>query len=168
MEATFRIRSMSSAGKSRPKAPELPADIHSALVETLFGTTGAFVSGLLGAILVPTIAYARTREGIYLICLAVVGVLSLVRLAVYVAHKKSSGENRLGRPRFGEAAYAVGAIGFMFSVGVTAALLFVRNADQISILYGVILTMGCAGALAGRNAGRPFIVYGQVLGVCGP
>jgi len=155
-------------GKSRRKSPELPPDIHSALVETLFGTTGAFVSGLLGAILVPTIAYARTREDIYLICLAVVGVLTLVRLAVYVAHKRASDENRARRARFWEAAYAVGAIGFMLAVGVTAALLFVRNADQIAILYGVILTMGCAGALAGRNAGRPFIVYGQVLGVCGP
>ncbi|MGZ3364511.1 MAG: putative bifunctional diguanylate cyclase/phosphodiesterase [Caulobacteraceae bacterium] len=159
---------MSSVRKSRRQAPELPPDIHSALVETLFGTTGAFVSGLLGAILVPTIAYARTRENVYLICLAVVGALSIVRLGVYIAHKKASGDNRAGRARFWEAAYAVGAIGFMLSVGVTAALLFVRNADQISILYGDILTMGCAGALAGRNAGRPFIVYGQVLGVCGP
>jgi diguanylate cyclase (GGDEF)-like protein len=159
---------MSSARKSRRHAAELPPDIHSALVETLFGTTGAFVSGLLGAILVPAIAYARTRESIYLICLAVVGLMSLGRLAVYLAHKRASGENRARRARAWEAAYAVGAIGFMASVGVTAALLFVRNADQISILYGVILTMGCAGALAGRNAGRPFIVYGQVLGVCGP
>src|ERR1700761_7719954 len=107
MEESFRIRSMSSSGKPRPKTPELPAEIHSALVETLFGTTGAFVSGLLGAILVPTIAYARTREGIYLVCLAVVCVLSLVRLAVYLAHKKSTGENRAGRARFWEAAYAV-------------------------------------------------------------
>ena len=159
---------MSAPKKARRIAPELPPDIHSALVETLFGTTGAFVSGILGAILVPAIAYARTREPIYLICLAVVGVLSLVRLAVYIAHKRASGESRARRARFWEAAYAVGAIGFMLSVGVTAGLLFVRNGDQISILYGVILTMGCAGALAGRNAGRPFIVYGQVLGVCGP
>ncbi len=159
---------MASVRKPRRQAPELPPDIHSALVETLFGTTGAFVSGLLGAILVPTIAYARTRESVYLICLAVVGLLSMVRLAVYIAHNKASGDSRAVRARFWEAAYALGAIGFMLSVGVTAALLFVRNADQISILYGVILTMGCAGALAGRNAGRPFIVYGQVLGVCGP
>jgi diguanylate cyclase (GGDEF)-like protein len=159
---------MSSSRKSRRITPELPPDIHSALVETLFGTTGAFISGILGVILVPAVAYARTREGAYLVCLAVVGVLSVVRLVVYQAHKKASGENRARRARFWEAAYALGAIGFMLAVGVTAALLFVRNDDQISTLYAVILTMGCAGALAGRNAGRPFIVYGQVLGVCGP
>jgi diguanylate cyclase (GGDEF)-like protein len=159
---------MSSARKARRSAPELPPDIHSALVETLFGTTGAFVSGIVGVTLVPAIAYARTGKSIYLVCLAVVGVLSLVRSAVYVSHGKSTGENRTRRARFWEAAYALGAIGFMLSVGVTAAILFVQDGDQIATLYAVILTMGCAGALAGRNAGRPFIVYAQVLGVCGP
>ena len=159
---------MSSPRKSRRPAQELPADIHSALVETLFGTTGAFVSGILGAVLVPVIAYARTRENIYLICLAVVGVLSFVRLGVYVAHKRATPENRARRARFWEVAYAIGAIGFMTGVGVTAALEFVRNADQTAILYGVILAMGCVGNLAGRNSGRPFVVYGQVFGICGP
>jgi diguanylate cyclase (GGDEF)-like protein len=159
---------MFSAMKSRRSSPELPPDIHSALVETLFGTTGAFLSGLLGATLVPAIAYARTGASVYLVCLAVVALLSVVRLAVYVSHKNASGENRARRARFWEAAYAVGAIGFMLSVGVTAAILFVRDGDPISTLYAVILTMGCAGALAGRNAGRPFIVYGQLLGVCAP
>ena len=156
------------ARKSRRAAPELPPDIHSALVETLFGTTGAFVSGILGAILVPAIAFARTRDPIYLVCLGVVGLLSVVRLAVYISHKRSSGESRARRALYWEAVYAVGAIGFMLSVGVTAAILFVQDGDQIATLYAVILTMGCAGALAGRNAGRPFIVYGQVLGVCAP
>jgi diguanylate cyclase (GGDEF)-like protein len=159
---------MSSARKFRRTAPELPPDIHSALVETLFGTTGAFLSGLLGATLVPAIAYARTGAQVYVVCLAVVGFLSVVRLAVYLSHKKASGESRARSARVWEAAYAVGAIGFMLSVGVTAAILFVRDSDPISTLYAVILTMGCAGALAGRNAGRPFIVYGQVLGVCAP
>ena len=159
---------MSSPRKSRRPAQELPADIHSALVETLFGTTGAFVSGILGAVLVPVIAYARTRENIYLICLAVVGVLSFVRLGVYIAHRRATPENRARRARFWEVAYAIGAIGFMTGVGVTAALEFVRNADQTAILYGVILAMGCVGNLAGRNSGRPFVVYGQVFGICGP
>src|SRR5215467_13230134 len=104
--AALRIRFMSSAGKSRRQAPELPPDIHSALVETLFGTTGAFLAGILGAILVPAVAYARTRDWIYIVCLAVVGVLSLVRLAVYLAHRNSSDENRIRRARFWEAAYA--------------------------------------------------------------
>jgi diguanylate cyclase (GGDEF)-like protein len=159
---------MSSARKSRRLTPELPPDIHSALVETLFGTTGAFLSAIVGVTLVPAIAYARTGKSIYLICLAVVGVLSLVRVAVYVAHKRSSDEDRSRRAQFWEAAYALGAIGFMLSVGVTAGILFVQDGDQISTLYAVMLTMGCAGGLAGRNAGRPLIVYAQVLGVCAP
>jgi diguanylate cyclase (GGDEF)-like protein len=159
---------MLSVGKSRRKTPELPPDIHSALVETLFGTTGAFLSGIFGATLVPAIAYARTGGQIYEVCLAVVGFMSIVRLAVYLAHKRASAENRVRRARFWEAAYAIPAIGFMAAVGVTAAIMFVRDGDPISTLYGVILTVGCAGALAGRNAGRPFIVYGQLLGVCAP
>ncbi|HEY4031410.1 MAG TPA: EAL domain-containing protein [Caulobacteraceae bacterium] len=159
---------MSLAGKSRRNAPELPPDIHSALVETLFGTTGAFLAGIFGVTPVPAIAYARTHDPIYLVCLGVVGVMSVIRLAVYLSHKKASEENRVRRAFFWEVVYAIGGIGFMTTVGVTAAILFVRDGDQISTLYSVILTVGCAGALAGRNAGRPFIVYSQLLGVCAP
>ncbi len=56
----------------------------------------------------------------------------------------------------------------MTAVGVTAALLFHRHMDEVTPLYGVVIVMACAGSLAGRNAGRPLIVYGQVVGVLGP
>ena len=46
----------SRAGVSRDK---LPTDIHAALVETLFGTFGSFLAGMIGGLLVPAIAWAK-------------------------------------------------------------------------------------------------------------
>ena len=63
--------------------------------------------------------------------------------------------------------YAIGAVSYLSAVGVTASLLFHSHFDEVTSLYGVIMAVGCAVAISGRNAGRPLIVYGQVLAVDG-
>jgi len=157
------IRSRGEQSKTR-----LPADIHAALVETLFGTFGSFVSGMIGGLLVAVIALVRTHDPIFTVCFIVIVALSVLRVAVLMAHRKTDLVLRKEQAAMWERLYAIGGVGFMLAVGITAAILFARRHDELTALYGIVITMGCAGALAGRNAGRPLIVYGQVLGVCGP
>ena len=152
----------------RKQDRRLPPEVHAQLVETLFGTTGSFIAGMIGGLLVPTVAYIRTQDPLYLGCAIVILAFSALRLGVFMMHEREAEETRLANAVAWEKRYAIGAVGFMTAVGVTAALLCYRAHDDIMTLYGVIISLACAGALAGRNAGRPLIVYGQVLGVCAP
>ncbi len=155
---------------SAPRAPKtvLPAEIHAALVRTLFGTVGSFVSGIVGGLLVPAVAWLRTHDPIFLVCTVALLGLSLLRLMVFYTYMLKDEQAKHDEARRWEKFYALGAIGFMNGVGLTAAILFHQRHDELTTLYGVVIMMGVAGSVAARNAGRPAIVYGQVIGVCSP
>jgi diguanylate cyclase (GGDEF)-like protein len=160
--------SMVRSKMSLDRKSALPGEVHAALVESLFGTIGSFVAGILGGLLVPTIAWARTHDPIFLGCALVMLALSVFRLWVFESHSRSEPAQRKADAGHWERLYAWGGISFMLAVGITASILFFRVHDELTSLYGVVITLGCAGALAGRNAGRPYVVYGQMLGVCCP
>lgn len=159
---------MASLSAPRVRNLALPAEIHSALVKTLFGTVGSFVSGIIGGLLVPAVAWARTNDPIFLVCTVVLLGLSMLRLMVFYTYMLKSEQAKHEEAHRWERLYALGAIGFMTGVGLTAAILFHRRHDELTTLYGVVIMMGVAGSVAARNAGRPAIVYGQVVGVCSP
>lgn len=146
----------------------LPAETHSQLVDTLFSTVGSFLAGIVGASIVPIVAYARTQSPVFLASGGVLAVLALFRITVYLGYSHRERLSRPISPRAWERLYGLGAVGFMTAVGVIAALLFHATDDPINRLYAVVIAIGCAGALAARNAARPFIVYGQVFGLCAP
>jgi diguanylate cyclase (GGDEF)-like protein len=146
----------------------LPREVHAALVDTLFGTTGSFVAGIIGGLIVPFVAWIRTKDPLYLACGALILSLAAYRTFVFVEHKRATERSRFQNAARWEKLYALGGVGFMLAVGVTAATLCFRRYDEVTTLYGVVISLGCAGALAGRNAGRPYIVYGQILAVCFP
>lgn len=147
---------------------QLPPEIHAELVDSLFGTVSSFLAGIAGGLLVPAVAILRTGDRVFVLATVVMVALGAFRVLVYASYQRlTPAARRLRAVRY-ERLYAVGAIGFMLAVGVTAAFLFVRGHDELSTLYGIVLALGCAGSLAGRNAGRPHIVNGQVWGICGP
>lgn len=156
-----------SSATSAPKTG-LPAEIHAALVKTLFGTVGSFVSGIVGGLLVPAVAWGRTRDPIFLVCTVALLAMSMLRLMVFYGYMLKNEQAKQEEARRWERLYALGAIGFMTGVGLTAAILFHQRHDELTTLYGVVIMMGVAGSVAARNAGRPAIVYGQVIGVCSP
>ena len=67
-----------------------------------------------------------------------------------------------------ERLYALGAISFMLLIGINGAALVWIHADQVSQFFGLIILLGCIGAIAGRNAARPSIVVGQVVALTLP
>jgi diguanylate cyclase (GGDEF)-like protein len=159
---------MTRLRKDRVRPAPLPPEVHADLVETLFGTVGSLVSGIVGGLLVPFIAWARTGDTIYLACGAVLVGLAVLRLEVLRRHRRASAESRRENAKYWETLYAIGAIGFMLAVGLTAGLLVGRKHDELTTLYGVLITVGCVGAVAARNAARPMIVHGQVAALCLP
>ena len=152
----------------RSAVNKLPPEVHAELVETLFGTTGSFVSGMFGGLVASALAWIRTGDVIFAICTAITITLIVFRVVVFVAHHRASVASRVANAPGWEAAYAVGGIGFMATVGITGAVLLDGHYDEIISLYGIVIVLGCAGSVAGRNAGRPVIVIGQILGLCVP
>jgi diguanylate cyclase (GGDEF)-like protein len=159
---------MRTTEKANSVSAEHSSEIYADLVETLFGTPGSFIAGMCAGLLVPTIAWLTTRETIYLAFIAVMLAFSAFRVHVLIGHTLASVADRRRDARYWEVRYAIGGIGFMTTVGVTAAALFNTHHSHMVAYYGVVLMTGCAGALAGRNAGRPRIVHWQVIGTCAP
>lgn len=154
--------------KDETTRDEVAVEIHRDLVETLFGTPGSFIAGLVGGLLSPGIAWLLTGDDIYAYLLAVMICWAAYRAYLLVTHTRTPLEERRRDARDWELRYAIGGIGFMVVIGLTAAILFATHRDEISAYYGVVIMMGCAGALAGRNAGSPPIVFGQIVALCGP
>ena len=147
---------------------DLPHDVHADLVATLFGTVGSFASGLIGGPLVTFLAWTRTGDPHFWMCGLVMLAFSTVRVAVLLAFYRASTDDRRERAGSWEKAYAVGGIGFMASVGVMGALTLENQSDLVTMLFGIVAVLACAGQLAGRNAGQPRIVMGQAVGLCFP
>jgi diguanylate cyclase (GGDEF)-like protein len=153
---------------SKPSPKSIPRDTYVDLVDSLFGTTASFYAGVLAGLIAPAVAYARTGEIVFIGLAATMFVVTGFRMAVMSAYRASAVESRRANARHWEVLYAVGAIFFMLTVGATAAVLFRQHADQMSLIYGVVIVLGCAGAIPGRNAARPSIVLGQVAGLVLP
>ena len=118
-----------SVNPSGPKA-RLPGDVHAALVATLFGTVGSFLAGILGGLLVPTIAWIRTHDVIFLGCALVMVALSIFRLCIFIGYARATPAQRAEFAARWERLYAWGGIGFMLAVGLTASILFSRRHDE--------------------------------------
>ena len=146
----------------------IPAETHSELVDILFSTVGSFLAGIAGASIVPVVAFVRTQDRLFLECGAALAVLAVFRIAVFLGYRNRARFWPEVSPTVWEMLYGFGATTFMAAVGLIAALLFDSSSDHINQLYAVVIAIGCAGAVAARNAARPLIVYGQVIGLCGP
>jgi diguanylate cyclase (GGDEF)-like protein len=142
--------------------------IHSDLVETLFGTAGSFFAGLLGGLIAPGLAWFLLGDPIYLYFVALIVVLGAFRLYVFFAHAGTPVSLRRRQSRKWERLYAIGAVGFMTAVGASVAVLFYNHYNDVLGIYSVVIMMSGLSGLAGRNAGRPWIVLAQSLGLALP
>ncbi|MBI1868718.1 MAG: EAL domain-containing protein [Methylocystis sp.] len=143
-------------------------EIHSDLVETLFGTSGSFIAGLFGGLIAPVSAWFFTKDVIFLDLAAIMMCLLAYRVHILISHARTPLEERRGDAKKWEIRYAIGGVGFMFALGLTAAVLLFYYPDEVAAYYGGLIMMGCAGALASRNAGSPRTVYAQMTFLCMP
>ena len=156
----------SSQGRVANRAAD--QEIHSDLVETLFGTPGAFVAGVFGGLIAPLLGWMSTGDGIYLFFTAVICCLGLYRICVLIAHARTPLFQRRCEAKKWERLYALGGVGFMSAVGCAVAIIFFQHKSSLLSSYSIVTMMSGIGALAGRNAGRPWIVLGQVIGLAAP
>ena len=153
---------------ARTQNASAEAEIYADLVETLFDTTTTMVTGILSGVLVPLIAWLSTGSHAYLALLAVMSAFGAYRLHVLHGHRRAPIQSRRIEAAKWERRYAVGAIGFMATLGVSTAVLFNSHHGEMVADYGLIIMTGITGNFAARNAARPNIVFWQVMGACAP
>ena len=159
------MTALSQAGATSPTTDQ---EIHSDLVETLFGTPGAFVAGVFGGLVAPLLGWMSTGDRIYLFFTAFISCLGLFRICVLIAHARTPLVQRRRDAKKWERLYALGGVGFMSAVGCAVALIFFEHKNGLLSSYSIVTMMSGIGGLAGRNAGRPLIVLGQVVGLAAP
>ena len=149
---------------------KLPLAVYAQLVDALYGTYASFVAGMVCGSAVGLVSWLRSGDPIFLWATAAIfGTCAFRTVTLFWYRSQPRGDDmRLREIAAWELRYAAGAWAFMLALGVTSALGVYEGNDLITLLYGSVVAVGCAGAIAGRNSARPLIVSGQVLLCCGP
>ena len=111
--------------------------IYQDLVETLFATKGSFLAGIAAGMLAPIVAWLSTWQDVYLLLIILMSGMAAYRVSVLLAYTRQPPAQRRRDARRWELRYAIGAVGFMTAVGVTAAILFVDN-DEARVRAGTV------------------------------
>src|SRR6185437_2469009 len=148
--------------QTRTADAELPTEIRAALVESLFApivslTVGAVACSSVGA----AVALRIGDQWIMANSVAIFAV-GMLRVASAFFYKKYKAIDRLVATKLWERAYEYGAWAFAALLGLLSLLTIMQTRDASLQLAVTTMSVGYAAAIAGRNAGRPFIVVGQL------
>ena len=148
---------------------KLPLAVYAQLVDALYGTYASFVAGMVCGSAVGLVSWLRSGDPIFLWATAAIfGTCAFRTVTLFWYRSQPRGDDmRLREIAAWELRYAAGAWAFMLALGVTSALGVYEGNGLSTLLYGSVVAVGCARAIAGRNSARPLIVSGQVLLVTG-
>lgn len=139
---------------------ELPNEVRAALVESLFAPIASLAIGAINcSIIGMLVAWNLNNQQIMLTSIAIlaVGAMRVVSALFYRRAKNMA----FRHVRFWETSYEYGAWAFSGLLGLLCWLTLTQT-DNSALQMAVVTTAtGYAAAIAGRNAGRPFIAGGQ-------
>ena len=142
---------------------ELPPDTRAALIESLFAPIASLAIGALnGSIIGMAVALSVGNRAIMATSAAIlaVGVLRVASAVVYRRYKKAA--DRPAVTKRWEHVYEAGAWGFSGLLGLLCWLTLMQTTNSALQMAVITTATGYAAAIAGRNAGRPFIAVGQL------
>lgn len=139
---------------------ELPNEVRAALVESLFAPIASLAIGAINcSIIGMLVAWNLNNQQIMLTSVAIlaVGAMRVVSALFYRRSKNMA----LRHVRFWETSYEYGAWAFSGLLGLLCWLTLTQTENSALQMAVVTTATGYAAAIAGRNAGRPFIAGGQ-------
>jgi diguanylate cyclase (GGDEF)-like protein/PAS domain S-box-containing protein len=141
---------------------DLPTEVRAALIESLFApisslTIGAINCSIIGmavAVSVSNVAIMATSAAIF-----AAGMLRVASAVFYRRYKRAADQPTITK-RW-ERVYEAGAWGFSGLLGLLCWLTLTQTTNAALQMAVITTATGYAAAIAGRNAGRPFIAVGQ-------
>ncbi len=142
-------------------------DIRQELVHSLFEPIMSLVTGVVAAGLACLIAMAHAASTEIIVMTLITVVIGSVRIAISIAYLYLASRRPLHTP-FWEKAYEIGAWSFSASYGCLTYLTTLPGTDTFILYIVGVSIMGYAAVITARNAGRPYIAFGQVALALGP
>ncbi len=140
----------------------LPPEIRAALVESLFAPLTSLAIGAVTCSLIGAAVALRAGNAAIMANSFGIFVVGMVRVASAVLYKRYKQAEQVAVTRLWELIYEYGAWAFSGLLGLLCWLTITYTRDPA--LQMAVSTTGAAyaAAIAGRNAGRPFIAVGQL------
>src|SRR6476646_5447409 len=142
---------------------ELPPDTRAALIDSLFAPIASLAIGAInGSIIGMAVALSVGNRAIMATSAAIlaVGMLRVASAVVYRRYKKAADQPSITK-RW-EHVYEAGAWAFSGLLGLLCWLTLMQTTNSALQMAVITTATGYAAAIAGRNAGRPFIAVGQL------
>jgi diguanylate cyclase (GGDEF)-like protein/PAS domain S-box-containing protein len=141
---------------------DLPTEVRAALIESLFapissltiGAVNCSIIGMAVAVSVSNVAIMATSAAIF-----AAGMLRVASAVFYRRYKRAADQPTITK-RW-ERVYEAGAWGFSGLLGLLCWLTLTQTTNAALQMAVITTATGYAAAIAGRNAGRPFIAVGQ-------
>ena len=147
--------------ETRRADAELPQEIRAALIRSLFAPISSLTAGAINcSIIGAAVAWSVGNRAIMADSVGIfaVGMLRVISAVLYRRYQKTSGHPAIKR---WERVYEAGAWAFSGLLGLLCWLTLMQTTDAALQMAVITTSTGYAAAIAGRNAGRPFIAVGQ-------
>lgn len=151
----------------RQEERELHPEIRQQLVHSLFEPLMSLVTGVVAAGLACLIATAYVASPAIIVMTFATVLIGCMRIAISCLYLVLAPRRRLNAP-FWEKAYEIGAWSFSASYGFLTYLTTEPGTDPFILYIVGVSIMGYAAVITARNAGRPYIAFGQVALALGP
>src|SRR5664280_3437194 len=141
---------------------ELPQEIRAALIDSLFAPIASLTAGAINcSIIGAAVAWSVGNRAIMANSAAIfaVGMLRVASAVLYRRYEKAADQPAIKR---WERVYEAGAWAFSGLLGLLCWLTLMQTTDAALQMAVITTATGYAAAIAGRNAGRPFIAIGQL------
>jgi diguanylate cyclase (GGDEF)-like protein len=147
--------------ETRRADAELPQEIRAALIKSLFAPIASLTAGAINcSIIGAAVAWSVGNRAIMADSVGIfaVGMLRVISAVLYRRYQKTAGHPAIKR---WERVYEAGAWAFSGLLGLLCWLTLMQTTDAALQMAVITTSTGYAAAIAGRNAGRPFIAVGQ-------
>ncbi len=155
----------------RAREERLITPVYCLLVESIFGTIGAFLSlSIAGFILAGLIFYRHPGWVTFGLggLLVLITVSRLMMLTRYLRFRRQGNLIRLRDALQWELVYSVLSIPLMISIGAEACYAAATTDDRLMTIFSTAIIMAIGAIIASRNGGRPLIAKFQNAALCLP
>lgn len=141
---------------------ELPGEVKSALVDSLYTPFASLVVGAVSGGVIGMMVWYRAEDPVLAVCSVSIFLVGVVRVLCALAYRRRTRPDTAGGVRRWERIYEIGAWTYSGMLGLLCFLSVLRSTDGALHLVVATTTAGYAAGITGRNAGRPFIAIGQL------
>ena len=141
---------------------ELPGQVRTALVDSLYGPVASLVAGAISGGIIGTMVSIRGDNIWLTLCSLAIFICGLARVASAALYRRRADHASPESTRYWERIYTYGAWVYSGLLGLQCVLALSLTDDPTVHLVVATMSTGYAAGITGRNAGRAYVAIGQL------